>query len=710
MNSGNGYNRTYFYLKSDDTLTFNDYGAASTNGMFNTTQVFRDPSAWMHIVLVFDTSNATAGDRIRIYVNGVRVTTFSAQTNPSLNFTGAVNTASQHIIGDEGYSPQLYDGLMAETFFIDGQALTPSSFGETDPVTGVWKPKKYAGTYGTNGFYLNFSDPSAATAAAIGKDSSGNGNNWTPNNISVTAGVTYDSMIDVPTMGGASSNYCVLNPLTKGANIGITNGNLDALGTVNTNSVNCVQGSIAVSSGKWYAEFKVTNTYSYSYLGVVDPAAPGTYPGQLSSGYGLEVGTGATYNVSAGPTITGASAGDTIMVALDMDSGKLWWGKNGTWGGSGDPSAGTGQQYSSLSGLKTFGLSAYSSSGTFNANFGQRPFAYTPPTGFKALNTQNLPDATIKKGNQYFDSSLWTGNGTSQSIVNSGAMQPDLVWAKQRSSTQWHRLIDAVRGSDKVLYSNDTSAEFTDNTQLTSFNSNGFSVGSQSGVNASAATYVGWQWKESVSAGFDIVTGTTPASGNFTVAHSLGVVPSMFIFKRRNTISSWGVWHKNLAGGSSYLLLEGTAAQVSDSTVWTAAPSSSVLNLGTAWNAAGAQTFVAYCFAEVAGYSKFGSYTGNGSADGPFVYTGFRPRFVMFKRSSNIGNWHIWDTARNTYNVLGEELYPNLSNAGYTDVYLDILSNGFKIRNGATGEVNASGDTYVYACFAENPFKNSLAR
>ena len=226
-----------------------------------TSQVFRDPSAWYHFVLAVDTTQATAANRILFYINGVQVTAFSSSTNPTQNTTLGVNTASAHNLARRVTGSDLYfDGYLTEINFIDGQALTPSSFGETDSITGVWKPKAYSGTYGTNGFELNFSDNSASTATTIGKDYSGNGNNWTPNTISVTAGVTYDSMVDSPTVGSLSSNYCVLNPLAKALSSGgtgtTTNGNL----TITFGATNWYghKGSIAVSSGKWY--YEVVNT------------------------------------------------------------------------------------------------------------------------------------------------------------------------------------------------------------------------------------------------------------------------------------------------------------------------------------------------------------------------------------------------------------------------------------------------------------------
>jgi len=328
-----------------------------------------------------------------------------------------------------------------------------------------------------------------------------------------------------------------------------------------------------------------------------------------------------------------------------------------------------------------------------------------------------LPDATIKKGNAYFDATTYTGNGTSQSIVNSGSMQPDLVWTKGRSGASNHSLVDSVRGIALQLSSNQTVAEVSDATEITALNSNGFSVGNSSGAgystNANGTTYVGWQWKESVSAGFDIVTYTGDGSAGRTIAHSLGVAPKMMIVKRRSAVENWGVYHASLPSAAYYVILNSTAAQDSGGgTIWNStAPSSSVFTVGTStYSNSSGSTYVNYLFAEVAGYSKFGSYTGNGSTDGPFVYTGFRPKFFLVKRTDVGGqNWRIQDTSRDSYNTSQYALYPNSSGVEDSGFAIDFLSNGFKLRLTDSGS-NASGSTYIYAAFAENPFKNALAR
>ena len=733
---------------TDDNLQLNSsncidfYLANTSGGRLTTTQVLRDPSAWYHLVAVWDSTNATSSDRIRLYLNGARITAFSTASYPSQNYalTG-INSTNVHAIGR--YAPSsagLFDGYMTEINFVDGAALTPSSFGATDAITGVWQPKKYSGTYGTNGFYLKFD--SYATAAALGTDSSGNGNTWTVNNISVTAGVTYDSMTDVPTLTSATvANYAVLNPLfgTSGT-LASANLQVSGSGVGNTQRLS----SISVSSGKWYCEITMTTlTTADPRIGIsniLDASAVSQYPGQSASSYAIYTyalnGFTQKYN-NASATNTNATPfvqGDILGIAIDLDSGKIWFAKNNTWVDSGSPSAGTNAAYTGLSG--TFAAALHSSgsgsSATLSANFGQQPFTYTPPSGFVALNTYNLSTPTIPNGAVYFAATTYTGNGTSQSIsnaVNGTSFQPDFVWYKDRSVARDHALFDVTRGALDLLSSNNTSAAGSVAGTLTSFNSNGYSIGSAANANGSGETYVGWQWKANgagvtntsgsitstvsanTTAGFSIATYTGTGSAA-TVGHGLGVAPSMVIVKQRNSAADWVVKHVSLSSNDATLILDNTSAStVYSPSVWNnTAPTSTVFSIGT--NSAintNTNTYVAYCFAAVAGYSAFGSYTGNGSTDGPFIYLGFRPRYVMIKRTDSTGDWFVFDTSRDTYNVATKDLSPNSSTSEGTGDQLDILSNGFKLRT-TTVSRNASGGTYIYMAFAENPFKYSLAR
>jgi hypothetical protein len=333
------------------------------------------------------------------------------------------------------------------------------------------------------------------------------------------------------------------------------------------------------------------------------------------------------------------------------------------------------------------------------------------------------------------DVALYTGNGTTQSITGL-AFSPDFVWIKCRSSANGHALMDVVRGSSQRLFSELTDAE--DGTaSLTSFDSNGFSVSTVGGVsgrtNQSSQTYAGWCWDAGTStvsntqgsitsqvranptAGFSVVTytGNLSSSGTSTVGHGLGVAPSMVITKKRSGASAWTVQHKSLATANTLIDLNSTAATYTSAYGTIVAPTSSVFTI--AWLTSmgdNGSDYVAYCFSPVVGYSNFGSYTGNGSTDGPFIYTGFRSRWVMIKRSDSASSsygWFILDTARNTYNVMNTWLAADSATSDGADVICDTLSNGFKIRTTA-GNINTNAGTFIYAAFAEAPINYSRAR
>ena len=690
-----------------------------------TSQVFRDCSAWMHLVFAFDSTNGTAADRMKIYANGQQITAFSATVNPSLNFDCFWNSTSNNVLGDMLYNNapgNSFDGYMAEIHAIDGSALTPSSFGETDTITGAWIPKRYAGSYGTNGFYLKFADNSGTTSTTLGKDSSGNGNNWTPNNFSVTAGAGNDVLSDTPT-----TNWCTLNPLDAAANNGIADGNLKC-GTTTAANTTSIRATQAVSSGKWYFEVqKITTGTINIQCGWAATNLAHTF----------DTGDTGVYN----KTISGT----TVMIAADFDNNAIWTGVDGTWDNSAttaeiEVGTTTNAAYTSVANYPLAPMfldQAGSFSGEANFNFGQRAFEYTPPTGFKALNTANLPEPTIKDGGKYFNTVLWTGTSAENPISTVG-FQPDFAWIKGRNNTTNHVLVDAVRGATKVLETDSTAVEYTDAQSVKSFDTNGFTLGTSNDVNNSTAgynQYVGWNWKAggtgstntagtitstvsaNASTGFSVVTYTGTGSAA-TVGHGLGVAPSMIIVKNRNYAGGWAVYHSKLTSAAYYLLLNSTAAQASTSNMWNStAPTSTVFSLGDdAFNNRSSDPHVAYCFSEVAGYSKFGSYTGNGSTDGPFVYCGFRPAWVMIKASSTGGpyyDWVLYDSARMQYNTCKNPLAANLSNneSYFVNNYeVDLLSNGFKPRNTSGNSTNTNGVSYIFAAFAELPFKYANAR
>jgi hypothetical protein len=1117
---------TYLYFRDDNTIQYLDsqpgsYAGTSYGTNYLTSKAaFTDTSNWYHILMCVDTTQAIDTNRLKLYVNGVQITSFISQSYPALNSLTQINTANTHCIGSNKASSQFFEGYLADINLINLTAVGPDSFGFREVGTYLWKPKAFTGAYGTWGFNLRFEDNS--TIDALGTDSSGNLGNWGvfsgtgTDRFSITAGVTNDSLVDSPTYygtdngagGEARGSYCTLNPnsTTTGT---FSNGNLRFVGP--SNPWARANGTINVSSGKWYYEVTLANApYSprslssgwngfgfglssvsnssngangatdallltdsgylnnfagsgvdvgalasgdvlsvavdldansftfrrnntsvssgtiggtpgrslvpciVSYDGVygamdvnfgqrvfryaaptgfkalrdynkppvptggelrgnyatlnplshylttftngnLDFSASGVY-GQsmanfeVSSGkwyFELTVGTpgfiagiiqkgqtipvqwgvmkgwySANGNFYDGATNTGSPAvtyttGDVIGFALDLSEGTLKGYKNGTligtiatgltgtWypafsGHDGGPGARTGSwnfgqrqyvypppfgfkplrdynklptptggevrgnyatlnpldavavtsttngnldvslsasgsanirstiavssgkwywevlfgstgdtlivgacdatvsnasslwstanawMYYSLNGQKyngsgtsygaTFtngdliGIALDMDNGTISfykngvsqgqaysgligktltptiqstaraltatANFGQRPWAYDAPFGFKPLCTTLLPQPIVQKPSTAMDVVTYTGTATGNTISGFG-FSPDLVWIKSRSGNTNHNIFDTIRGATAGLVSNSTASEYSDVGTLAVFNTNGFTLGgdgSLRGANQNLNTYVAWAWDAGSSsvtntsgsitstvranpqAGFSIVTATTPSSyTSYSVGHGLGVTPAMIIYRERSGTVNWWVWHKSFSGASNGLILNTTnAIQVG---AYFGTHTSTVASFPAGIQTGFSTGFVAYCFAEIEGYSKFGSYTGNGVVDGPFVYCGFRPRYILIKRTDVGDAWIVKDTARSSYNGYDVELYPNYPVTGvsgveggpYSPPIMDYLSNGFKLRSNTSGS-NATSGNYIFAAFAESPFKYSRAR
>jgi hypothetical protein len=900
---GQGGVGNQFYISTGDVLVYRD----NSTSYITTTQVFRDPAAHQHLIVVWDTTNATAGNRLRIYLNGSLV----ASSSVTLNQASTLNSVIQHTFGRYNSGASGYfDGYLSEINFIDGQALTPASFGQTDSTTGQWVPKKYTGTYGTNGFYLPFNDGTStttlgydrsgrsntftyseqidnaawtkaglnafgsgstadattapngtstadlitensataqryalqvvsgvdltqrltlsvyakpasgarylglgiannaatanlvravfdvssgtvtsvtsggngtgasATISAVGSgwyrctltgipDSSGtqargiiglsntttnylpsytgdgtsglyvwgaqleqaaaaseylptvstsapNGNNWTASaGITLTPGATYDWMDDTPT-----NNFTVLNPLDNYLTSGVlSSANLKtnfSSGGAWTSTRSTVQ---IPSSGQWYWEATPTITNG-AFIGIANSAlALNNYAGSDGNSWSYSNSgqkyTGAT-PVAYGATYT---TNDVIGVAFDASAGSLTFYKNGVSQGVAFTGLTSGNYFPALS----MNLSGW------DANFGQRPFTYTPPTGFNKLCTANLPAPTIKKPALHFDVLTYTGDGTDKNVTGT-LFQPDLVAVKIRNQAFSNNWNDSVRGTLARLQTDTTAAEAA--TGIKAFLSNGFTTnGSVGELGYNTGTFVSWLWKANgaavsntsgsitsqvsanTTAGFSIVT-YTGTGANATVGHGLGVAPKIVIVKNRDgSPTSWGVWHSAL-GVNEGLELQTTGAKQTGLSVWWngATPTSSVFSIGTSGTVNGStQKMVAYCFAEIPGFSKIGSYTGNASTDGPFVWCGFKPRWVMIKRTDSTGNWLIFDTARSTYNLMNNMLYPNLSNAEDTAWSMDFCSGGMKVRDNGL-QINASSGTFIFIAFAEAPFNYATAR
>jgi len=722
---------SWIRIDSDETLNIFNSSDGVTRCNLTTSAVFRDSSAYYHLLFNRDGSSGA-----KIYVNGIE------QSVTGTNYSGTtIDFFADTVAGNIGRLQRTgtlhFDGYLAEINFIDGQALDPTNFGETDPTYGHWVPKKYSGSYGANGFYLDFSDNTA-----LGTDKSGNDNTWTANNFSASA-----TVVDTPTEygtdrgqgGEVKGNYAVLNINDKHPNIQLLNGNLDVLITVDAGGAIGLRANFAVSQGKWYWEASPTflaPARPLFYVGIdlssrpVGTANAGIGSGSYSDGYAY-ISSGGDIRNNGVSTSYGEAyeVGDVVGVALDMDEGTLEFYKNGV--SQGTAVTGLSGTYAPSIGLYTDAASnPMQISGT--VNFGQRPFSYPAPEGFKCLTARNLEQPTIENPKDYFNTVLYTGNSSTQSITGVG-FQPDFVWVKNRTSTLNHILSDAIRGANNALFSSTTDAEFNSALNLTSFDVDGFSVGSGNTVNGSGNSIVAWNWKaggagqtntdgsitSTVSAspesGFSIVSYTLNGT-TFTVGHGLNKEPEMILVKNRDTTNNWDVFHYVLGEGVR-IKLNSSDTPDSSSQVWNnTAPTSTVFYGDSAWwTDPSTSNLIAYCFHSVEGYSKFGSYTGNGSSDGPFVYTGFRPAFVMIRQIANAGDWIIWDTKRDPYNVSKQLLYANLSNSEQDgisnrtpDVIIDILSNGFKARE-TNNDYNAT-ETYIYMAFAENPFKFTNAR
>jgi len=942
---GTGGTELSFYFNGNNLQVY-EWSSGAYQFNLVTDAIYRDPSAWYHLVVAFDTTQSTASNRIKIYINGSQVTSFSTETYPSEDFNTLLNSSTVMQLGVQSGAGDYYDGYLAEVHFVDGQALDPTSFGETGTY-GEWKPIEVTGmTYGTNGFYLDFGNTgdkhtitvqgdvqhttspkkigdssihflhnggtadilklssypsdlvfsgdftyefwaykddtsssgavfgnnesgygvpcqwrmmstgnmsihmngsstwsmasgfgtstsytasvwqhwalvrsgstitlyrdgvSQATTTSsqaqtlqgsstfviggsqgldyynghldeirisntarytsgftpsttaftddantmllihsdttvfesttftddsgvvggLGNDASSNTNNWTVNNLAAT-----DQMLDSPT-----NNFCTMNPL-RSVGVVLSEGNLKVSELTNGEYV---YGSMAMASGKWYweglplANYPLGGIISNDITNASDSilhylAASGgsaacwldgtNYPGASGwsgeiAGYAFDADTGVFkiyQNNSLWKTLT-LTPPNSIAASNYVPAAKPGDGTNATC------MFNFGQD-SSFAGNKT-------AQGNQDSN-SIGDFYYTPPTGFLALCTSNLPDPAVIPS-EHFNTVLYTGNSSTQSITGVG-FQPDLCWNKSRSHAEGTQVNDAVRGAGTYLVTYGTDAENTVSASLTSFDSDGFSLGADNDtyqVNKSGYTYVAWNWKANgtgasntngsitstvsanADAGFSIIKWAGTGSAG-TIGHGLDSTPEMVISKNL-TGDHWAVYHKDIASDAEtdYILLDTTAASVDDNRVWNdLAPTNTVVNLGWDLVNGSSANHIMYCFHSVDGYSKVGSYTGNGSADGTFVYTSFKPKYVMIRATGLAENWLIFDTPRSIHNVTDDYLMANRSNAesvNDTDVKIDVLSNGFKIR-GTNAGVCQSGANYIFLAFADVPFKYS---
>lgn len=776
--SGSGVTAFGFFNPTSNGAAdnFGAYMSTGEDDRFMTNRIFRDTSSWYHLVVVWDSTNGTAGDRFRLYVNGVRETSWSRFDTVTQNRTAGINAAVGHGIGVQANAgSQYFDGYLSDIYLIDGQALDPTDFGETED--GVWIPKSYSGSYGTNGFHLELKGNT--------NDASGNSNNWTANNISA-----HDYVPDSPT-----NNFCTLNPLAKGSGtITFSEGNLKSSTSASVAAAEHGATFTIPKSGKWYWEAAYTGANTggsqAALMGImdIDTQTVGLSGNHLTTTTGDYItyythNSGIYENNVLDSSFSGNEAAATVGFALDMDNGYLFVHLNGTYIG-GTPNFSTGANHAAEPNTTRTWLPFFGANGgstiTWTANFGQDStfagattaggntdangkgdFQHPVPSGFLAVCSANLPDSTIGPGQtalaeDYFVPYIYTADGTSPKSRTGLGFSPDFLWFKDRTVALSHALYDTIRGPNKGLQTNSTSAENSYNA-LNSFDADGFTTITDGTVgnllNNSTDSYVAWSWKAggtptatnsagagavptsgsvlidgvastsalagtiaankitaNTEAGFSLINYTGNGLSGQTVAHSLSSPPEFLIHKDRGTNSNngqWNAWHKYAGDGDDYGYLSATNAFTGSAQIIPNGTDTIELKANLTTTNQSGHSFIMYAFHSVEGYSKAGSFTGNSNVDGAFVYTGFRPSFVLFRSAAISANWYIIDNKRNPSNVVTKYLRPILSNTEGSLDFVDFLSNGFKLRSSST-EIN--GTNVIYLAFAETPFKYANAR
>ena len=628
--------------------------------------------------------------------------------------------------------------------FIDGTALTPASFGEADSTYGHWKPKEYTGAHGTQGWYLPFDD-----ASALGDDESSNTNDWAPQNYQTDG---RDLMKDSPTV-----NFAVLSPIDFKISHGgaVNEGNLRFVNDGNDSR----RGTLGAFTGKWYAEFcpqttiNGSNPIMFGLMGLngkVDhdnmERAAFIYSDN-GSNLGIhynEAGGNGTDDVD---DLNNISVDDVLQLAWDVDSGKVWVGRNNTWLSSGDPAgdsnpahtmATTGDNPITIgcdhAGVTYQVIINTGSDSSFNGGItaqgktderGVGDFYYAPPAGFLALCQKNLRDPAIVPQN-FFNTVLYQGTGSSNAITGVG-FRPEMTMISERDESEAVAVVDILRGNTVEVNISAAAAQSDDAQKITAIGNDGFTVGTSAAANQNGNAHVSYHWKfggsgssnttgginstvsANTAAGMSIVKyeGTGNAA---TVGHGLGAVPKMMWIKNLGSSANWSFYHEGLGNTHHITQTDGIKVDAADRFNDTT-PTSSVFSVGDSdeTNKDG-DDHIAYCFAQREGFSTIGTYIGNGNADGAFVYTGFRPAWVWIKNpSSNSRENVIFDNKRNAYNLTNE----GMSLRGYAETTdygtLDLTSTGFKLR-ASTNHTNENGVEIVYIAFAEIPAKYANAR
>ncbi len=700
------------------------------------TEEYRDTAAWYHIVVACDVTQGTAADKAKLYVNGAEVGSYRTDQRSDWTDTDwAFCGAHQHNIGDKANSTRPYSGKLANIHFIDGTMCEPSAFAFEHPTTGQWVAKEFSGSYGTTGFWLPFDDNSGTGSSQIGDDESGNGNDWTATNISVGDDDQADATVDSPSnylpdggndrLGGVTrGNYCDLD-FRKGVTYrdAIANGGM----TFTTHSISAdglhVFGSWALPpTGKWYWEQKWTHNIGF--------------PGINSNcvrGDNTQLGTMKIYNSNGdinGTTNATWTTGDWIGCAYDADNGTLKFYKNG--------SLQTSSHFSSV-GYSTgpwYPQIRCDRNSQVHINFGQYPFEYEAPANHKCLCSTNLPDIgsgdDLNNARALFDSYLYTGNGSARSITDAYRFAPSMVWFKARNADYSHELYEKLRGVEKRAVPDTNATPDTESNGLTAFGDTGFSIGTGNGVNANTKTYIAWAWAApstsvntsksidgtstyfSAAAGFEMIKYSGTGSAG-QLGHNLGKVPTFIVVKNQTIDQNWAVYH--MAIGNSFKFRFDDDRAKYDWNEWDNTDhGTDYVSLGdvSGVNSSG-NDYIAYIWADVEGFSKFGKYTGTNDTQGKFTDLGFRPQLLILRNCAG-GNFNMFDSKRDTGNKgspngatdTSQKLKVDLHNAAATSNAIDLYANGFQCKTNA-GQVNDSNE-FAFMAWAEHPFKTARAR
>ena len=739
---------------------------------FATEAEYESDYGWLHVVFHFDSDNGTSSNRTIIYINGVQQDLYF-YNNPQSGKNSFIQTSTFQIGRAIDVTSYDADGYMSETILTDGYLYDASYFGFTDSETGIWRPKSQKeilagiGNWGNRGFYLNYADNSSTTA--LGRDVSGNGNHFAVNGMSVTDGFGGDSVTDTPT-----DNFCVMSGNHRHRDgTSVDDGGLVVSGS-NSGESN-IFGTHAVNQGKWYFEWKVLNSniVKMGFVGVkfdinFNGGDVGIQPGQDALGigmyydsrdflYGMD-SSGSYYSSSASYTTD-----DIISCAFDADNNKFYFAKNNSWQNSGNPSNNTGGLTpDSQSGTRDpDGYDYYapfftgSNGGSVEVNFGQRAFTYTPPTGYRALNSKNIATpnpAGVRRPQRNFDVLTYSGDGGSAKKITGLEFKPDLIWFKCRSTSHNHDLYDSVRGNTKRLIPNSNTTESTYSNLVQSFNVDGMTIGTANEMNDNGENFIAFCWKAGGSsntfnvdgkgyataaeaglsggtgtitgasvnteAGFSIIGYDTHAdASDKTYYHGLKKKPQIIIAKSRTSSTSWGVYYTMNSVNTNFVQLESSNAQGNNTSGQTlGGVSGSYMYLhedyfqperGSYANSSNASgDAIAYLWHSVPGYSSFGVYQGNGNDNGPFIHMGFKPALVIFKKLSGSDNWEMQAQKQHTGddnpNPVTKSLLPSSSNSEGSSRNNFFCSTGIKIDS-SNGNYNESGYRYLYMAWAEKP-------